>query len=406
MAWNEPGNNGKDRDPWGGGGNRGGGDQGPPDIDEVIKNLTKKFNSLFGGGSGGSGGSGSAGSSSSGGGFSGGMIAGLVLVAVVVWGFMGFYIVDESERGVVLRFGRVMDAIVQPGLHWNPPLVDEVSIVNVSRLNAKTYENSSMLTTDENIIDIDVTVQYVIEDPKNYVIAVEDPERSLDNASESAIRHEVGSNFMDQILTTGRAAMADAIEERLQDYMDAYTTGIRISQVNVVNAQPPTAVQPAFDDVIRAREDEQRAQNQAQQYANQVIPEARGEAQRQIEQANAYKEQVIAEAEGDASRFDQLLTEYAKAPEVTRERMYIESIQDVMTASSKIMVDVEGGNNMLYLPLDRLMQQGAATFNANPNSTQELRDLANQLGPYLQLPSNSSTVNSSRLNNRGRGGNQ
>lgn len=403
MAWNEPGNNGKDRDPWGGGGNRGGGDQGPPDIDEVIKNLTKKFNSLFGGGSGGSG---SSGSSSSGGGFSGGMIAGLVLVAVVVWGFMGFYIVDESERGVVLRFGRVMDAIVQPGLHWNPPLVDEVSIVNVSRLNAKTYENSSMLTTDENIIDIDVTVQYVIEEPKNYVIAVEDPERSLDNASESAIRHEVGSNFMDQILTTGRAAMADAIEERLQDYMDAYTTGIRISQVNVVNAQPPTAVQPAFDDVIRAREDEQRAQNQAQQYANQVIPEARGEAQRQIEQANAYKEQVIAEAEGDASRFDQLLTEYAKAPEVTRERMYIDSIQDVMTASSKIMVDVEGGNNMLYLPLDRLMQQGAATFNANPNSTQELRDLANQLGPYLQQPSNSSTVNSSRLNNRGRGGNQ
>lgn len=403
MAWNEPGNNGKDHDPWGSGGNRGGGDQGPPDIDEVIKNLTKKFNSLFGGGSGGSG---SSGSGSSSGGFSGGLLAGLGLVAVVVWGFMGFYIVDESERGVVLRFGRVMEAIVPPGLHWNPPLVDEVNIVNVSRLNAKTYDNSSMLTTDENIIDIDVTVQYVIEDPKNYVIAVQDPELSLDNAAESAIRHEVGSNFMDQILTTGRAAMADAIEERLQDYMDTYTTGIRISQVNVVNAQPPTAVQPAFDDVIRAREDEQRAQNQAQQYANQVIPEARGEAQRQIEQANAYKEQVIAEAEGDASRFDQLLTEYAKAPEVTRERMYIDSIQDVMTASSKIMVDVEGGNNMLYLPLDRLMQQGANTFNANPNSTQELRDLANQLGPYLQQPSNSSTVNSSRLNTRGRGGNQ
>lgn len=403
MAWNEPGNNGKDRDPWGGGGNRGGGDQGPPDIDEVIKNLTKKFNSLFGGGSGGSG---SSGNSSSGSGFSGGLLAGLGLVAVVVWAFMGFYIVDESERGVVLRFGRVMDAIVQPGLHWNPPLVDEVNIVNVSRLNAKTYDNSAMLTTDENIIDIDVTVQYVIENPKNYVIAVADPELSLDNATESAIRHEVGSNFMDQILTTGRAAMADAIEERLQSYMDAYTTGIRISQVNVVNAQPPAAVQPAFDDVIRAREDEQRAQNQALQYANQVIPEARGEAQRQIEQANAYKERVIAEAVGDASRFDQLLIEYSKAPEVTRERMYIDSIQDVMTASSKIMVDVEGGNNMLYLPLDRLMQQGATTFNANPNSTQELRDLANQLGPYLQQPSNSSTVNSSRLNTRGRGGNQ
>ncbi len=400
MAWNEPGNNGKDHDPWGGG-NRGGGDQGPPDIDEVIRNLTKKFNSLFGGGSGG--GSSTGGGSASGG-FSGGLFAALVVVAVAFWGFLGFYIVDESERGVVLRFGRVLDAVVPPGLHWNPPLVDEVSIVNVSRLNAKTYENGSMLTTDENIIDINVTVQYIIEDPKDYVIAVQDPERSLDNAAESAIRHEVGSNFMDQILTTGRAAMADAVEERLQDYMDAYRTGIRISQVNVVDAQPPSAVQPAFDDVIRAREDEQRAQNQAQQYSNRVIPEARGDAQRQIEEANAYKEQVIAVAEGDASRFDQLLFEYAKAPEVTRERLYIESLQDVMTASSKIMVDVEGGNNMLYLPLDRLMQQGATGLPSNLSSTQELRDLATQLAPYLPAPNNSSTVNSSRLNNTGRGG--
>jgi len=398
MAWNEPGNNGNDHDPWGGG-NRGGGDQGPPDIDEVIRNLTKKFGGLFGGGSGG----GSTGSGASGGGFSAGLFAMMGVVVVVAWAFLGFYTVDESERGVVLRFGQVQDAVVTPGLHWNPPLIDEVTKVNVSRLNSKTYENGSMLTTDENIIDINVTVQYVIQDPKAYVIAVQDPERSLDNAAESAIRHEVGSNFMDQILTTGRAAIADAVEERLQDYMDAYQTGIRISQVNVVNAQPPAAVRAAFDDVIRAREDEQRAQNQAQQYANRVIPEARGEAQRQIEQASAYKEEVIAKAEGDASRFDQLLLEYEKAPEVTRERMYIESLQDVMTASSKIMVDVEGGNNMLYLPLDRLMQQGA-NVNATPNSTQELRDLANQLAPYLPAPSNSSTVNSSRLNNSGRGG--
>jgi membrane protease subunit HflK len=401
MAWNEPGNNGKDHDPWGGG-NRGGGDQGPPDIDEVIRNLTKKFNSLFGGGSGGSGSAGGSGSSS--GGLSGGLLASLVVLAVAAWAFLGFYIVDESERGVVLRFGRVLDEVVTPGLHWNPPLIDEVSIVNISRLNAKTYENGSMLTTDENIIDIAVTVQYIIEDPKNYVIAVQDPERSLDNAAESAIRHEVGSNFMDQILTTGRAAMAAAVEDRLQNYMDAYQTGIRISQVNVVDAQPPAAVQPAFDDVIRAREDEQRAQNQAQQYANRVIPEARGEAQRQIEQANAYKEEVIAKAEGDASRFNQLLAEYSKAPQVTRERMYIESLQAVMTASSKIMVDVQGGNNMLYLPLDRLMQQGATNLPMTPNSTQELRDLANQLSPYLSIPNNNSTVNSSRLNTNSRGG--
>jgi membrane protease subunit HflK len=401
MAWNEPGNNGKDHDPWGGG-NRGGGDQGPPDIDEVIKNLTKKINGLFGGGSG-SGGTGSTGGS--GGGLSGGLLAGLAVVVALAYGFTGFYIVDEAERGVVLRFGKVLDEVVEPGLHWNPPLIDEVNVVNISELNAKTYENRAMLTTDENIIDITVTVQYLIEDPVNYILAVQDPERSLDNAAESAIRHEVGSNFMDQILTTGRAAMADAVETRLQDYMSAYTTGIRISQVNVVDAQPPDAVRPAFDDVIRAREDEQRAQNQAQQYANQVIPEARGEAQRRIEQANAYKEEVIARAEGDASRFEQLLAEYSKAPQVTRERMYIDALQDVMSASSKVMVDVEGGNNLMYLPLDQLMQQGSTgATGRTTNSTQELRDLANQLAPYLPAPSNSSSVNSSRLSDSGRGG--
>lgn len=401
MAWNEPGNNGKDNDPWGGG--RRGGDQGPPDIDEVIKNLTKKFNSLFG--SGGGGNTGGSGSGQAPSGMSPGILAGMVVVAGVIWGFMGFYMVDEAERGVVLRFGRVLDEVVQPGLHWNPPIVDEVNLVNVSELNAKTYENRAMLTTDENIIDIAVTVQYRIEDPVDYVIAVSDPERSLDNAAESAIRHEVGSNFMDQILTTGREAVAAAVEERLQEYMTAYSTGIRVARVNVVDAQPPDAVRPAFDDVIRAREDEQRAQNQAQQYANQRIPEARGEAQRQIEQANAYKEEVIAKAEGEASRFEQLFAEYQKAPLVTRQRMYIDALQDVMTASSKIMIDVEGGSNMLYVPLDKILEQSASTGRLASGSTQELRDLANQLAPYLTIPNNSNTVDRSRLSS-GRGGRQ
>ena len=404
MAWNEPGNNGngndkdKDKDPWGGG--RKGGDQGPPDIDEVVRNLTKKFNSLFGGGSGGSSSTGS--SSSGGGGLSAGLIAGLVAVVAVIWGFMGFYIVDEAERGVVLRFGRVMDLTVQPGLHWNPPVVDEVSLVNVSELNAKTYENRAMLTTDENIIDIAVTVQYLIQDPVKYVIAVQDPELSLDNASESAIRHVVGGNFMDQILTTGRDRMAADVQERLQDYMNVYNTGIFVSQVNVVDAQPPDAVRPAFDDVIRAREDEQRVQNQAQQYSNQIIPEARGEAQRRIEAANAYSAEVVAEATGDASRFDQLLTEYLKSPEVTRQRLYIDSIEDVMTASSKIMVDVEGGNNMLFLPLDKLMEQSNSSINSN-NTTTDLRNLADQLAPFLPGSSSTNSVDRSRLPTTGRG---
>ena len=402
MAWNEPENNGngndKDRDPWGGG--RKGGDQGPPDIDEVVRNLTKKFNSLFGGGSSGSSSTGS--SSSGGGGLSAGLIAGLVAVVAVIWGFMGFYIVDEAERGVVLRFGKVLDLTVQPGLHWNPPVVDEVSLVNVSELNAKTYENRAMLTTDENIIDIAVTVQYLIQDPVKYVIAVQDPELSLDNASESAIRHVVGGNFMDQILTTGRDRMAADVQERLQDYMNAYNTGIFVSQVNVVDAQPPDAVRPAFDDVIRAREDEQRVQNQAQQYSNQIIPEARGEAQRRIEAANAYSAEVVAEATGDASRFDQLLTEYLKSPEVTRQRLYIDSIEDVMTASSKIMVDVEGGNNMLFLPLDKLMEQSNSSINSN-NTTTDLRNLADQLAPFLPGSSSTNSVDRSRLPTTGRG---
>lgn len=397
MAWNEPGNNGNGNDPWGGG--RRGGDQGPPDIDEVIKNLSKKVNGLFGSGSG-SGGSG-GGASQAPGNMSAGLLVGLVAVAAIIWGFMGFYVVDEAERGVVLRFGKVLDATVAPGLHWNPPIVDEVNLVNVSELNAKTYENRAMLTTDENIIDIDVTVQYVIQDPVDYVIAVQDPERSLDNAAESAIRHEVGSNFMDQILTTGREQIAAAVQDRLQEYMDNYDTGIRVARVNVVQAQPPDAVRPAFDDVIRAREDEQRAQNQAQQYANQRIPEARGEAQRQIEQANAYKQQAIAQAEGEASRFDQLLVEYQKAPEVTRQRLYIESLQDVMTASSKIMIDVEGGNNMLYVPLDKIIEQNAAAGRLGGNS-QDLRDLANQLAPYLPGPSPANSVDRTRLGS-GRG---
>ena len=400
MAWNEPGNNGNGNgnDPWGGG-RKSGGDQGPPDIDEVIKIVTKKFNSLFGGSGGSS--SNSGGSKKTSGGFNGGLIVSLIAVLAVIWAFMGFYIVDEAERGVVLRFGKVIEDTELPGLHWNPPIVDDVTLVNVSQLNAKTYPSEAMLTTDENIIDIDVTVQYRIADPIKYVIAVQDPELSLDNASQSAIRHVVGGVSMDLILTTGRSKLADDVEERLQNYMNVYDTGIFISQVNVIDAQPPADVRPAFDDVIRAREDEERAQNQANQYANQIIPEARGEAQRQIEEANAYKEEVIARATGDASRFNALLTEYIKAPEVTRQRIYIESIQDVMVSSSKIMIDVEGGNNMLYVPLDKIMEQ-SGTVNGRGGSTEELRDLANQLAPYLQGPNSVNTADRSRIS-AGRG---
>lgn len=398
MAWNEPGSGGDNNDPWNSG--RRGKNDGPPDIDEVIRNLSKKLNGLFGGaGKGGSGAGGSGGQAA--GGFSSGLAGGLLLTVLVVWAFMGIYMVDEAERGVVLRLGKLQEEVVQPGLHWNPPLIDEVSVVNTQQLNTRSYRND-MLTTDENILSLAVAIQYRIQDPIKYIIAVQDPERSLDNAAESAIRHVVGGNYMDQILTTGRATLADEVQVRLQDYMDVYNTGILISLVNVVDAQPPDAVRPAFDDVIRAREDEQRAQNQAQRYANQVIPEARGEAQQTIEQANAYRQEVIARAQGDASRFEQLLAEYQKAPEVTRQRLYIESLQDVMTSASKIMIDVEGGNNMLYVPLDKILEQNTSPARA-ASSTQELRDLANQLAPYLQAPAAPNTVNSSRIATDGRG---
>ena len=395
MAWNEPGKNGDGKDPWGGGGRRGR-DQGPPDIDEIVKNLTKKFNNLFGGGGSGSG-------SGGGGRFSAGLVAGLFVVVAVIWGFMGFYIVDAAERGVVLRFGKVLEGIVPPGLHWNAPLIDDVNLVNILALNTATYNAGAMLTTDENIIDISVTVQYRIQDPVNYVIAVSDPQGSLDNAAESAIRHVVGGNSMDQILTTGRDRVAAEVQDRLQGYMDVYNTGILISQVNVIDAQPPDAVRGAFDDVIRAREDEERVQNQAQQYSNQIIPEARGEAQQQIERASAYREETIARATGDASRFTQLLVEYKLAPEVTRQRLYIDSLQAVMTASSKILIDIEGGNNMLYLPLDKLMEQNSSIGTSATSSTQELRDLARRLEPFLLAPGGINTADRSRLNSSSRG---
>lgn len=395
MAWNEPGNKGKDNDPWGNGGGDGGrrsNDQGPPDIDELIKNLSKKFNGLFGGkgGSGSSGGGGSAGASA-------GLLGGLVVLAVVVWAAMGFYAVDEAERGVVMRFGELQQEVIMPGLRWNPPLIDEVQKVNISRVNTRSYSND-MLTTDENIVTVSVSVQYIVEDPVQYVVRVRDPQSGLDQGVESAIRHVVGGTTMDRVLTQGRADVAAEIRERSQTYMRNYQTGIMVTQVNVENAQPPVAVQIAFDDVIRAREDEQRVQNQALAYANRVIPEARGEAQRIIEQANAYRDQVVARSEGEAYRFEQLLTEYRLSPLVTRERIYIDSIQEVLRNSSKVLIDVEGGNNMMFLPLDRMMQQAGGAVGAGMGglqlNNQQLRDLADQVSREL---SSQATADRSRV---------
>lgn len=348
MAWNEPGGNGNQKDPWGGGGN-----QGPPDLDEALRKLQEKLNGLFGGG-------GSGGSSGGGGGgiaLSGSFIGVMLIILLVIWSLFGVYKIDEQERGVVLRFGRYLETVM-PGLHWNPPLIDDVSKVNVTKVRSSSHRGL-MLTEDENIVEVSLSVQYTVADPKDFLLEVRAPENSLVQATESALRHVVGSSEMHLVLTEGREQVAIEIQERLQSYIDNYKSGIQVTLVNIEDTQPPDAVQAAFDDVIKAKEDEERVKNEAESYKNGIIPEARGIAQRQFEEASAYKERVIAQSEGEASRFEQLLAEYEKAPEVTRQRLYLDTLQMVMANSSKVMIDVEGGNNLLYLPLDKMMQSSA-----------------------------------------------
>ncbi|MBQ0756795.1 MAG: FtsH protease activity modulator HflK [Amphritea sp.] len=376
MAWNEPGGNGKNQDPWNSGGDRKGGggggkDQGPPDLDEALQKLQEKLNGIFGKkGGGGSSGGGSGPSSASTGGFFG-VIA---LVVLIGWAVMGVYTVDQQERGVVLRLGKYYETVM-PGLQWNPPLIDDVMTANVTRVSA--YEHRSlMLTEDENIVDVSMTVQYVISDPVKFKLKVRDPEVSLGHASESALRHTVGSSEMNSILTEGREVVGDDVQLRLQGYMDDYETGLRITQVNIKEAKAPSQVQDAFDDVIKAREDEQRSMNQSESYRNGIIPEARGIAQRMKEEANGYRERVVAQADGDAQRFTALLTEYAKAPEVTRERLYLDAMEHVLSNNSKVLIDVEGGNNMMYLPLDKLVENRPRTSISSGGGSLNSSDLS------------------------------
>ncbi len=356
MAWNEPGGgNQGDKDPWG---NRN--DEGPPDLDEAFKKLQSNLSQMFGGSK-----------TGSGSGPSKPMNFNLVwlglVIAAIIYGVMGVYTVDQQERGVVLRFGKQSGEVVMPGLHWNPPFIDEVIVENVTRVRSRPHD-SEMLTQDENIVKVKMTVQYVINDIADYALNVREPDKSLYQATESALRHEVGSAVMDDVLTLGRELLGQNVKERIQTYMNAYGTGIQVTQVNIDDTAPPDAVRAAFDDVIKAREDEVRFRNEADAYANQVVPEARGEAQRLLEEAQAYKERVIAQSRGEAERFNKLYAEYKMAPEVTRSRMYIDTMESVMSNSTKVMIDVEGGNNMLYLPLDQIMQRTQAGQSGTNNN--------------------------------------
>ena len=348
MAWNDDQNK---KDPWGTSG-----DQGPPDLDDVFRKFKSQFGGLFGGG-------GSGGSSGSGGirrFISPTMLLILLGVVVVVYAMFGFYQVDQQERGVVFRFGKVQSDLRQPGLRWNPPIIDVVEMVNVTRVNSIEH-SAQMLTEDENIVAVNLVVQYVIDEPLKFAVEVRNPTESLRHATESALRHVVGSSTMDAVITEGREALGFEVQDRLQSYVDRYQTGIRVSKVNIDNVGPPAEVQDAFDDVQKAKEDEVKFTNQANAYAEQVVPEARGEAQQMIEQANAYRDQVIANAQGEAERFLKLLAEYQQAPEVTRNRLYIEAMESVMTDANKVMVDVEASNQMIYLPLDQI-RRGASTL--------------------------------------------
>jgi membrane protease subunit HflK len=360
MAWNEPGGSGN-KDPWGG---RKNDEQGPPDLDEVVKKLQEKFGALFGGGGPRSGGSGSGKAGSIGVGL-------IVAVALVVWVISGVYIVEEGTRGVVLQFGKYTET-TQPGPHWFPRGIQSVETVDIEnirgisigfRSGTSTRQTSSsnvgseslMLTQDENIVDIKLAVQYKVKSASDFLFNVKDPETTLRQVIESAIRETIGRSNMDFILKEGRADITARTQEQVQSILDRYKAGLQVTTVNLQDAQPPEQVQDAFADAVKAQGDQARVINEAEAYSNDVIPRARGKAARQMAEANAYKEKVIAEATGEASRFSQVLAEYTKAPKVTRKRLYLEAVESVMSNSSKVLVDVKGGGNLLYLPLDKMM---------------------------------------------------
>lgn len=364
MAWNEPGGG---RDPWGGGGSN---QQGPPDLDEALRNLQTKLAGIFGGRGGGGGGGSSGGGPGRLGSIGVGLVAGAL---VVVWALAGIYIVDPAEQGVVTRFGKYVRT-VDPGPHWLPFIIENYEKVNVQEVRSAeigfrtagrtqgTVGNESlMLTQDENIVDVKFAVQYRVSDARDYLFNVREPDITVREVAESSIREVVGKSTMDFVLTEGRSAVALDAQELMQAALDQYGAGIFIISVNMQDAQPPAQVQDAFNDAVKAREDEIRLVNEAQAYANDILPKARGDADAMREQAEGYKQRVTAVAQGEADRFLALLTEYEQAPDVTRERLYIETMQSVLANSSKVLMDVEGGNNLMYLPIDKILEQRRQT---------------------------------------------
>ena len=366
MAWNDENN----KNPWGGN------NQTPPELEEVIKDFKNKFNTRFGGGSSGSGKGGVSKAAK-------GSLKYFVILAVLLWLLSGIYIVDPAEKGVVLRFGAYQNTTDQ-GPHWRIPYpFESVYKVNVEQIRAteigfRNIQNSSysgavsseslMLTKDENMVDVKLAVQYKIADAQAYLFNVFNPELTLSHVVQSVIRQVVGDNTMDHVLTTGREQVAQEVKSASQGLLNEYNTGLIITAVTMQDAQPPIQVKASFDDVVKAREDEQRYINEAKAYANDIVPKARGASQRLIAEAEAYKSQVVSKSEGEAYRFNQILEEYLKAPVVTKERLYRETLEEVLGSTSKVIVD-SNSDSLMYLPIDQLINSSRSSSSSSTSKT-------------------------------------
>jgi|TARA_B100000745_G_scaffold300552_2_gene255208 membrane protease subunit HflK len=346
MAWNEPGNN-NDRDPWGQ--KPSGGNEGPPDLDEALKKLQKKINGIFGGG-------GSSKNDSSGMGF---IFSFVVILAVCTWLIHSIFIVKEAERAVVQRFGAYKETL-GPGWHFAPALIDKYQIHDVSKIREHPAQGK-MLTQDENIVELSIVVQYRIDDLQAYLFNVSNAEMSLAEATDSAMRHVLGSSTMNDVLTDKKEDIRQGMREQINKIMKPYQTGLLITDLLLKPARAPAAVQDAFDDAIKAQEDKEKLINEAEEYKQKQVPIAEGNGQRIKEEARAYKSQVTNRAYGDVAQFEKMLPEYTLAPEVTRKRLYIETMEEVFANTNKVLIDEQSGGNLLYLPVDKLIKPRKTT---------------------------------------------
>lgn len=351
MAWNDSNDN--NRDPWGGRRN----EQGPPDLDEVVRKMQEKLGGLFGGRP--------RASQRPRGDTPPFIWIALVVLVLAALLYEMFWRIQPAERGVVLRFGRYVTTL-QPGPHLRfPRPIENVIKVNIDQIRAFTVD-ATMLTKDENIVDIQIAVQYRVNDITNYLLRIADPDESVQRAAESAIRDIIGTSTFDFVITEGRAEIAAKAAELMQQMLDAYESGIEITSVNMQPATPPEEVKSSFDDAIKSREDEQRKINEAEAYRNELVERAQGDSHRLRLEAEAYKAQVVSRAEGEARRFEQVLVEYEKAPQVMRQRLYLETMEEVLGGSTKIMLGGDGGNSVMYLPLDKLIENARSAAPAGP----------------------------------------